>query len=81
MARLQQPEHRPDWIHAHYADAGYVGTGWVGVWEFPLFTAIRWAAKSCRLLACGGDHDQIEQAFSISRRIDAEELALPMPIW
>ena len=32
--------------------------------------------KQRRLLAGGGDHQQLEQTYSISRRIDAEELAL-----
>ena len=32
--------------------------------------------KLRRLLAAGGDREQIEQSYSISRRIDAEELAL-----
>ena len=50
----------------------------VGAWEFPLvFTGHSLGREKLRrLLAGGGDHDQIEQAFSISRRIDAEELAL-----
>ena len=32
--------------------------------------------KQRRLLAAGVDHKQIEQSYSISRRIDAEELTL-----
>ena len=78
VARLQQPEHRPDWIHAHYADAGYVGALVSRRLGIPLvFTGHSLGREKLRrLLAGGGDHDQIEQAFSISRRIDAEELAL-----
>ena len=78
VARLQRPEHRPDWIHAHYADAGYVGALVSRRLGIPLvFTGHSLGREKLRrLLAGGGDHEQIEQAFSISRRIDAEELAL-----
>ena len=78
VARLQQPEHRPDWIHAHYADAGYVGALVSRRLGIPLvFTGHSLGREKLRrLLAAGGDHDQIEQSYSISRRIDAEELAL-----
>jgi len=78
VARLQQPQHRPDWIHAHYADAGYVGALVSRRLGIPLvFTGHSLGREKLRrLLAAGGDHKQIEQSFSISRRIDAEELAL-----
>ena len=78
VARLQHPQHRPDWIHAHYADAGYVGALVSRRLGIPLvFTGHSLGREKLRrLLAGGGDHEQIEQAFSISRRIDAEELAL-----
>jgi len=78
VERLQHPDHRPDWIHAHYADAGYVGALVSRRLGIPLvFTGHSLGREKLRrLLAAGGDHDQIEQTFSISRRIDAEELAL-----
>ena len=78
VERLQEPEHRPDWIHAHYADAGYVGALVSRRLGIPLvFTGHSLGREKLRrLLAGGGDHEQIEQSFSISRRIDAEELAL-----
>jgi len=78
VARLQDPQHRPDWIHAHYADAGYVGALVSRRLGIPLvFTGHSLGREKLRrLLAGGGDHEQIEQSFSISRRIDAEELAL-----
>ncbi len=68
----------PDWIHAHYADAGYVGALISRRLGIPLvFTGHSLGReKQRRLLAAGVDHDQIEQNYSISRRIDAEELAL-----
>ena len=75
---LQKPENRPDWIHAHYADAGYVGALLSRRLGIPLvFTGHSLGReKQRRLLAGGGDHQQLEQTYSISRRIDAEELAL-----
>ena len=78
VVHLQKPEHRPDWIHAHYADAGYVGALLSRRLGIPLvFTGHSLGReKQRRLLAGGGDHQQIEQTYSISRRIDAEELAL-----
>ncbi len=76
--RLVQNERLPDWIHAHYADAGYVGALVSRRLGIPLvFTGHSLGReKQRRLLAAGIDHEQIEQTYSISRRIDAEELAL-----
>ena len=75
---LQQQPTLPDWIHAHYADAGYVGALISRRLGIPLvFTAHSLGReKQRRMLAGGYDHDQLEQNFSISRRIEAEELAL-----
>ena len=75
---LQQQSKRPDWIHAHYADAGYVGSLVSRRLGIPLvFTGHSLGReKQRRLLAAGIDHEQIEQTYSISRRIDAEELTL-----
>ncbi len=68
----------PDWIHAHYADAGYVGSLVSRRLGIPLvFTGHSLGReKQRRLLSAGIDHEQIENTYSISRRIDAEELAL-----
>ena len=78
VQRLQQKNHLPDWIHAHYADAGYVGALVSRRLGLPLvFTGHSLGREKLRrLLAAGVDHDQIEQTYSISKRIDAEELAL-----
>ena len=75
---LQKERHLPDWLHAHYADAGYVGALVSRRLGLPLvFTGHSLGReKQRRLLAAGIDHDQIEKIYSISRRIDAEELAL-----
>ena len=78
VAHLQSQVKLPDWIHAHYADAGYVGSLISRRLGIPLvFTGHSLGReKQRRLLAAGVDHEQIEQNYSISRRIDAEELTL-----
>ncbi|WP_320673706.1 HAD family hydrolase [Prochlorococcus sp. MIT 1341] len=78
VSYLQKETVLPDWIHAHYADAGYVGSLVSRRLGIPLvFTAHSLGReKQRRLLAGGVDHVQIEQTYSISKRIDAEELAL-----
>ncbi len=75
---IKKADWTPDWIHAHYADAGYVGALVSRRLDIPLvFTAHSLGReKQRRLLAGGVDHDHIEQSYCISRRIDAEELAL-----
>ena len=78
VAQLLKEKRLPDWIHAHYADAGYVASLVCSRLEIPLvFTGHSLGReKQRRLLEAGVDHEQIEQNYSISRRIDAEELAL-----
>ena len=78
VAHIAAQDRRPDWIHAHYADAGYVGALVSQRLEIPLlFTGHSLGReKQRRLLAGGMAHDQIEHAYAISRRIDAEERAL-----
>ena len=78
VQHLTQPGKRVDWIHAHYADAGFVGALVSQRLGIPLvFTGHSLGReKQRRLLAGGGDRQQIEQAYAISRRIEAEEQAL-----
>ena len=78
VAHITAQERRPDWIHAHYADAGYVGALVSQRLGIPLvFTGHSLGReKQRRLIAGGMAHDQIEQAYAISRRIEAEERAL-----
>ena len=78
VRHLQATHRRPDWIHAHYADAGYVGALVSRRLGLPLvFTGHSLGREKLRrLLAAGGNREQIDQTYSISRRIDAEELAL-----
>ena len=68
----------PDWIHAHYADAGFVGALLRRRLGLPLvFTGHSLGReKRRRLLASGLDLRQIDQQSAMARRIDAEELAL-----
>lgn len=75
---LTRPGQGVDWIHAHYADAGCVGSLVSQRLGIPLvFTGHSLGReKQRRLLAGGGDRQQIEQAYAISRRIEAEEQAL-----
>ncbi|MGB1021200.1 MAG: glycosyltransferase, partial [Synechococcus sp.] len=75
---LTQPGQEVDWIHAHYADAGFVGALVSQRLGLPLvFTGHSLGReKQRRLLAGGGDRQQIEQAYAMSRRIEAEEQAL-----
>ena len=78
VQHLAQPGQGVDWIHAHYADAGFVGALVSQRLGIPLvFTGHSLGReKQRRLLAGGGDRQQIEQAYAISRRIEAEEQAL-----
>jgi sucrose-phosphate synthase len=75
---LQRQRRLPDWIHAHYADAGYVGALLQRRLGIPLvFTGHSLGReKRRRLMAAGMDRRQLDETYSIARRIDAEELAL-----
>ncbi len=74
---LAQPR-LPDWIHAHYADAGYVGALLRRRLGIPLvFTGHSLGReKRRRLLASGLEATQIDSQYAMAQRIDAEELAL-----
>ncbi|MAR07162.1 MAG: glycosyl transferase family 1 [Cyanobium sp. NAT70] len=75
---LRQPGQAVDWIHAHYADAGFVGALVSQRLGLPLvFTGHSLGReKMRRLIAAGGDRQQIDHSYSISRRIEAEERVL-----
>tara|TARA_Y100001978_G_C23669393_1_gene422902 strand:- start:132 stop:1580 length:1449 start_codon:yes stop_codon:yes gene_type:complete len=74
----EKPNNKPHWIHAHYADAGYVGVHLSKILKIPLvFTAHSLGReKKRRLLDAGLLPSQIEKTFCISKRISAEEEAL-----
>ena len=69
---------KPHFIHAHYADAGYVGVKLSKSLNVPLiFTGHSLGReKQRKLLDTGLKTNQIEKLYSISKRIEAEEKAL-----
>ncbi|MGD8566915.1 MAG: HAD-IIB family hydrolase [Gammaproteobacteria bacterium] len=68
----------PDFVHAHYADAGFVGTRLVQLLGMPLvFTGHSLGrVKRQQLLKKGSKHETIESQYNISQRIEAEEITL-----
>ncbi len=77
---INKQQQKPDLIHSHYADAGYVATRFSHVLNIPLVHTGHslGRVKRRRLLASGLKKDDIEQRFNISRRIDAEEDVLAL---
>jgi len=75
---LNRQPRRPDVIHAHYADAGYVGARLSNITGIPLvFTGHSLGRdKRRRLLAAGLQREEIEERYNMSRRIKAEEETL-----
>lgn len=78
VERLRAQPRLPDWIHAHYADAGYVGALLHRRLGIPLvFTAHSLGReKRRRLIHAGLDSSQIDAQYAMARRIEAEELTL-----
>jgi len=76
--QLQAQPRLPNWIHAHYADAGYVGALVARRLQLPLvFTGHSLGReKRRRLLAAGLDSQTIEAHYALSARIAAEEMVL-----
>lgn len=66
---------RPDALHTHYADAGYVGQRVALQMGLPLIHTGHslGRVKRRRLLALGMNGATIEERYAMSRRIDAEE--------
>ncbi len=71
-------ENKPNFIHAHYADAGYVGVRLSKALKVPLiFTGHSLGReKKRKLLEAGLRINQIEKLYCVSKRINAEEEAL-----
>ena len=71
-------ENKPSCIHAHYADAGYVGVRLSQALKVPfIFTGHSLGReKKRKLLEAGLKINQIEKLYCISKRINAEEEAL-----
>jgi sucrose-phosphate synthase len=78
MDWLNEQPRMPDLVHAHYADAGYVGVGVANLLGVPLvFTGHSLGRdKRKRLLASGLSAQAIEDSYNIARRIAAEEETL-----
>lgn len=72
---LNAQGHQPDFVHTHYADAGYVGVRLSNFLGVPLVHTGHSLGrdKRKRLLAQGVSREQVESVYNISRRIDAEE--------
>jgi sucrose-phosphate synthase len=69
---------RPDALHSHYADAGYVAGRMARVLAIPMLHTGHslGRVKRHRLLAAGMTPEEIEARYNIARRIEAEEETL-----
>ena len=69
---------KPNWIHAHYADAGYVAAKLSDALNIPfVFTGHSLGReKKRKLLDTGLNINQIDNLYFINKRIQAEEEAL-----
>lgn len=78
LQHLRRVGRVPDWIHGHYADAGYVGARLAGLLGVPLvYTGHSLGrVKRQRLLESGVKEAALESQYNITQRIEAEELAL-----
>ena len=78
IAHYKINDNKPNWIHAHYADAGYVGVRLSKYLKVPfIFTGHSLGReKQRKLLDAGLKLNQIEKQYFISKRIQAEEEAL-----
>lgn len=68
----------PDILHSHYADAGWVGSQLARLSGVPLIHTGHslGRVKRQRLLASGLSNEEIEKLYNMTRRVEAEELAL-----
>ncbi len=78
IKHFRKIERLPDVIHAHYADAGYVGVKLNNLLGLPLvFTGHSLGReKKRRLMEKGMSEEKIVQRYNINERIEAEENAL-----
>jgi len=75
---LQAETQRPDILHSHYADGGYVGSRISHVLGIPLIHTGHslGRVKRRRLLASGVTAAEVESRYNMTRRIEAEETTL-----
>ncbi len=73
-----EEDSRPDLIHTHYADGGYVGTRLAHLLGIPLVHTGHslGRVKRRRLLSTGLSSNEIEKRYNMARRIEAEENTL-----
>ncbi|MDF1852355.1 MAG: HAD family hydrolase [Verrucomicrobiales bacterium] len=78
LALFRENGRLPDVIHAHYADAGYVGSRLASLLGCPfIFTGHSLGrTKLERLLEGKADRAKVERRYNLPARIEAEELAL-----
>ena len=78
LAYLRREKRVPDVIHAHYADAGYVGRQLAAVLGCPfIFTGHSLGrVKRQRLVEGGVEPVEMEKRYNLAARIEAEELSL-----
>jgi sucrose-phosphate synthase len=79
MLRFTQREGpRPDLVHGHYADAGYVAAEVARYLDLPLvFTGHSLGRNKLRVLTNSGlDPDELEERYHLSHRIGVEERVL-----
>jgi len=78
LAHLRRRRRLPDLVHSHYADAGWAGARLESLLNAPLVHTGHslGRVKLARLLEQGLTQTEIEERFVISRRIEAEEVAL-----
>lgn len=75
---FRQQESMPDIIHSHYADAGYVASRLSHTTGIPIVHTGHSLGrdKRKRLMATGMSSAELEEKYSIGRRIEAEEEVL-----
>lgn len=78
LTYLRREKRVPDLIHAHYADAGYVGRQIAAVLGCPfVFTGHSLGrVKRQRLVEGGVDSEEMEKRYNLGARIEAEEMSL-----
>lgn len=78
LALFRQNGRLPDVIHAHYADAGYVGSRLASLLGCPFFFTGHSLGRTKleRLLEGKADRAKVERRYNLPARIEAEELAL-----
>lgn len=78
LQHLRRVGQVPDFIHSHYADAGYVGTRLTQLLGVPLVHTGHSLGvdKRRRLLDKGVQPQNIERNYNMSARIEAEEITL-----